>query len=164
MQLKQGQEAGARKREIDEIPEKSLKDAGYRAEHVSKTKDTDRAYWKEARVSLLILLITLISGSGTPTASFFRRSTARMIPRNMLFSIGARCIIFADVWCRSSVTLKASGTHDGNCHVKDNTSKGRPTVVQRGALKRASLLVNHSSESLDCRNRLAEEIVPRTVL
>ncbi len=36
-------------REIDEILEQSLKDPGYRAEHVSKTKDTDRAYWKEAQ-------------------------------------------------------------------------------------------------------------------
>ena len=37
-------------RQIDGIMKKSLKDAGYRAEHVSKTKDTDRAYWKEAHV------------------------------------------------------------------------------------------------------------------
>ena len=47
------QEAEIR-REIDEILEKSLKDAGYRAEHVSKTKETDRAYWKEAHVSLFM--------------------------------------------------------------------------------------------------------------
>jgi hypothetical protein len=33
--------------------EQSLKDAGYRAEHVSKTKDTDRASWKEAQVSCI---------------------------------------------------------------------------------------------------------------
>jgi hypothetical protein len=38
-------------RDIDEIMEQSLKNAEYRAEHVSKTKDTDRAYWKEAQVS-----------------------------------------------------------------------------------------------------------------
>jgi hypothetical protein len=31
-------------RDIDAILEQSLKDAGYRAEHVSKAKDTDRAY------------------------------------------------------------------------------------------------------------------------
>jgi hypothetical protein len=37
-------------RDIDAIMEQSLKDAGHRAEHVSKTKDTDRAYWKEAQV------------------------------------------------------------------------------------------------------------------
>jgi hypothetical protein len=35
---------------IDAIMEQSLKDAGYRAEHVTKTKNTDRAYWKEAHV------------------------------------------------------------------------------------------------------------------
>ena len=35
--------------------------------------------------------------------------------------------------------MKCSGAHDGSSHVKDNTSKGRLTVVQRGALRRASL-------------------------
>ena len=40
-------------RDIDAIMEQSLKDAGYRAEHVSKTKDTDRAYWTEAQVSYI---------------------------------------------------------------------------------------------------------------
>ncbi len=38
-------------RDIDEILEQSLKDAGYRSEHVSKTKDTDSAHWKEAQAS-----------------------------------------------------------------------------------------------------------------
>jgi hypothetical protein len=37
-------------RKIDAIMEQSLKDAGYRAEHVSNTKTTDRAYWKESHV------------------------------------------------------------------------------------------------------------------
>ncbi len=36
--------------DIDAIMEQSLKDSGYWAEHVSKTKDTDHAYWKEAQV------------------------------------------------------------------------------------------------------------------
>ncbi len=40
-------------RDIDAILEQSLKDAGYPAEHVSKTKDTDRAYWKEAQASYI---------------------------------------------------------------------------------------------------------------
>ncbi len=39
--------------DIDEILEQSLKDAGYRAEHVSKTKDTDCANWKEAQASYM---------------------------------------------------------------------------------------------------------------
>ena len=89
------QEAEIR-REVDAILEKSLKDAGYRAEHVSKTKETDRAYWKEAHVSLLI------SDFGTPTHdAFFRRTAARTIPRNTMCCIGARCNIFVDVWCSS---------------------------------------------------------------
>ena len=37
---------------IDAILAQSLKNAGYYSEHVSKTKDTDRAFWKEAHVSL----------------------------------------------------------------------------------------------------------------
>jgi hypothetical protein len=40
-------------RDIDAILEQSLKDAGYRAERVSKTKDMDRAYWKEAQASYI---------------------------------------------------------------------------------------------------------------
>ena len=89
------QEAEIR-REVDAIMEKSLKDAGYRAEHVSKTKETDRAYWKEAHVSLLI------SDFGTPTHdAFFRRTAARTIQRNTMCCIGARCNIFVDVWCSS---------------------------------------------------------------
>ena len=40
-------------RGIDAILEQSLKDAGYQAEHVSKTKDTDRAYWKETQASYI---------------------------------------------------------------------------------------------------------------
>jgi hypothetical protein len=38
-------------REIDALLSQSLKNAGYLTEHVSKTKETDRAYWKEAHVS-----------------------------------------------------------------------------------------------------------------
>jgi hypothetical protein len=38
-------------RAVDEIMEKSLRDAGYRSEHVSHTKATDRVYWKSAHVS-----------------------------------------------------------------------------------------------------------------
>jgi hypothetical protein len=45
-------------RNIDAIMEQSLKDAGYRAEHVSKTKDTDRAYWKEAHVRSIPFLFS----------------------------------------------------------------------------------------------------------
>ena len=37
---------------IDAILAQSLKNAGYYSEHVSKTKDTDRAFWKEVHVSL----------------------------------------------------------------------------------------------------------------
>jgi hypothetical protein len=40
-------------RQIDGIMKQSLKDAGYRAEHVSKTKDTDHPYWKEAQASYM---------------------------------------------------------------------------------------------------------------
>ena len=40
-------------RDIDEILEQSLKDAGYRAEHVSKTEVTDHAYWKEAQANYM---------------------------------------------------------------------------------------------------------------
>ncbi len=40
-------------RDIDEILEQSLKDAGYRAEHVSQTKDTDSTYWKKAQASYM---------------------------------------------------------------------------------------------------------------
>ena len=38
-------------REIDAIMAQSLKNAGYHVEHVSKSKETDRAFWKEAHVS-----------------------------------------------------------------------------------------------------------------
>ena len=38
-------------RAVDEIMEKSLRDAGFRSEHVSHTKATDRVYWKSAHVS-----------------------------------------------------------------------------------------------------------------
>jgi len=37
-------------RQIDALLEQSLKDAGYYAEHVSRTTATDRAYWKAATV------------------------------------------------------------------------------------------------------------------
>jgi hypothetical protein len=37
-------------RAVDEIMEKSLRDAGFRSEHVSHTKTTDRVYWKSAHV------------------------------------------------------------------------------------------------------------------
>ena len=40
-------------RRIDAILARSLRSAGYVAEHVAKTKDTDRSYWKEAHVSAL---------------------------------------------------------------------------------------------------------------
>jgi hypothetical protein len=40
-------------RQIDAILARSLRSAGYVAEHVTKTKDTDRSYWKEAHVSSL---------------------------------------------------------------------------------------------------------------
>jgi len=50
-------------RKIDAIMEQSLKDAGYRAEHVSSTKTTDRAYWKESHVRSfpLFLLINIVA-------------------------------------------------------------------------------------------------------
>jgi len=50
-------------RKIDAIMEQSLKDAGYRAEHVSNTKNTDRAYWKESHVRSfpLFLLINIVA-------------------------------------------------------------------------------------------------------
>ena len=38
-------------RAIDEIMEKSLRDAGFRSEHVSHTKATDRVYWISAHLS-----------------------------------------------------------------------------------------------------------------
>jgi hypothetical protein len=40
-------------RQIDAILARCLRSAGYVAEHVAKTKDTDRSYWKEAHVSSL---------------------------------------------------------------------------------------------------------------
>ena len=40
-------------RQIDVILARCLRSAGYVAEHVAKTKDTDRSYWKEAHVSFL---------------------------------------------------------------------------------------------------------------
>jgi hypothetical protein len=40
-------------RRIDAILARSLRSAGYVAEHVTKTKDTDRSYWKETHVSSL---------------------------------------------------------------------------------------------------------------
>ncbi len=40
-------------RQIDAILARCLRSAGYVAEHVAKTKDTDRSYWKEAHVSFL---------------------------------------------------------------------------------------------------------------
>jgi hypothetical protein len=43
-------------REVDSILEQSLKDAAYYAEHVTKTNDTDRAYWKAATVSIIFFL------------------------------------------------------------------------------------------------------------
>jgi hypothetical protein len=43
-------------REVDSILEQSLKDAAYYAEHVTKTNDTDRAYWKAATVSIIRFL------------------------------------------------------------------------------------------------------------
>ena len=43
-------------RRIDAILAQSLKSAGYHAEHVSKSKDTDRAYWKEANVSFFVFV------------------------------------------------------------------------------------------------------------
>jgi hypothetical protein len=40
-------------RQIDAILARCLRSAGYVVEHVAKTKDTDRSYWKEAHVSSL---------------------------------------------------------------------------------------------------------------
>lgn len=48
-------------REIDGILEHSLKNAGYRKEHVAKTKDSDRSYWKEAHVIFLLFLLCISS-------------------------------------------------------------------------------------------------------
>jgi hypothetical protein len=40
-------------RQINAILARCLRSAGYVAEHVTKTKDTDRSYWKETHVSSL---------------------------------------------------------------------------------------------------------------
>ena len=40
-------------RQIDAILARCLRSAGYVAEHVAKTKATDRSYWKETHVSSL---------------------------------------------------------------------------------------------------------------
>ena len=45
-------------REIDAIMAQSLKNAGYHVEHVSKSKDTDRAFWKEAHVSQVLSIFS----------------------------------------------------------------------------------------------------------
>jgi hypothetical protein len=58
-------------RKIDAIMEQSLKDAGYRAEHVSNTKTTDRAYWKESHVrSFPLFLLNRIVAVETHFISF----------------------------------------------------------------------------------------------
>ena len=58
-------------RNIDAIMEQSLKDAGYRAEHVSNTKNTDRAYWKESHVrSFPLFLLNRIVAVETHFISF----------------------------------------------------------------------------------------------
>jgi hypothetical protein len=58
-------------RKIDAIMEQSLKDAGYRAEHVSSTKTTDRAYWKESHVrSFPLFLLNNIVAVETHFISF----------------------------------------------------------------------------------------------
>ena len=45
-------------REIDAIMAQSLKNAGYHVEHVSKSKETDRAFWKEAHVSQFLSIFS----------------------------------------------------------------------------------------------------------
>jgi hypothetical protein len=40
-------------RQIDAVLARCLRSAGYVAEHVAKTKDTDRSYWKKTHVSSL---------------------------------------------------------------------------------------------------------------
>ena len=49
-------------REIDEIMERSLIDAGYRSEHVSNSKATDRSYFKETHVSICFVLLLVLYG------------------------------------------------------------------------------------------------------
>jgi DNA-directed RNA polymerase specialized sigma54-like protein len=48
-------------RQIDAILARCLRSAGYVAEHVAKTKDTDRSYWKEAHVSSLFNVAIVIA-------------------------------------------------------------------------------------------------------
>jgi hypothetical protein len=58
-------------RNIDAIMEQSLKAAGYRAEHVSNTKNTDCAYWKEAHVrSIPFFVLNNIVAADTHFFSF----------------------------------------------------------------------------------------------
>jgi hypothetical protein len=130
-------------RNIDAIMEQSLKDAGYRAEHVSNTKNTDRTYWKEAHVrSIPFFLITLLLRI---LISFLFLQIYRGRNDSEKYHILYRCPLaylcgcrkqFKVCFTRDNVELKCAGTHDGTSHVEDKSKY--LTNAQKGFLKRST--------------------------
>ncbi len=91
-------------RAVDEIMEKLLRDAGFRSEHVSHTKATDRMYWKSAHisdarksVSLKFVFENRWHYSDFVLVLVCSRTAAARIPRNTMsfFSVHARIYVVA---------------------------------------------------------------------
>ena len=81
-------------REIDGIMAQSLKNAGYHAEHVSKSKETDRAFWKEAHVSQLFSLTSMFRADESVLSHSC--TAAGTMSKNIQFYTGALSIICVD--------------------------------------------------------------------
>jgi hypothetical protein len=78
-------------RQIDAILARCLRSAGYVVEHVAKTKDTDRSYWKEAHVSSLFNVAIVIA----LLMRIRRLLAAPNVPRNLPFCTDVPLIICA---------------------------------------------------------------------
>jgi hypothetical protein len=127
-------------RQVAQIMDRLLKDAGYPAEHVSKTKDTDCSYWKEAQalqvsfyifILLLLLLISLLFRQiyrGRKDSK--KKHIMHWCPLVYLCSCKVQ---FKPCFTRDNVELSSSGAHDGMSHVQDNSKY--LTIAQKAPLK-----------------------------
>ncbi len=151
-------------RAVDEIKGKSLRDAGFRSEHVSHTKATDRVNWKSTHVSDARKLVTCnrewyYSDFVFGACAQSYRSCKDSEKHDELFRCPCAYLCGCQVQFQICATREytkemVSGKRDGNSHVETVRDKvyQKLSLTQTGALRRATKVAPNETARQIARN------------